>query len=115
MFAIFVPLSAAAVFAVAGIVKVVRIPAMRQEADHLGFSQRAYQLIGVAEIGGAAGLALGTAWAPVGVAAAVALLGLLAGAVVCLRRAGDGPKRMIPALWVGALTAAAGALLARQL
>lgn len=96
----------AAVLLVVGTLKLVRAPSMRANAEHLGYSLRAYQAIGAVEVVAAAGLVVGIAWAPLGVAAAVGVVALLAGAVWSMRRVGDQMTQMSPALWVGGMAAA---------
>lgn len=100
-------LGLAALFLVLGTVKVARSGPSVAAAEHLGFSVRAYQGIGVLELAGAAGLVGGVVfWSPVGIAAAIGLVALLVGAVVSLRRAGDGMKKMVPAVWLGLVATA---------
>lgn len=89
-----------------GAAKVFKARFALANAEHLGFSTRAYQAIGGLEVAAAVGLAAGLAWAPVGIAAAVGLVALLVGAVVVQRRAGDGVKEMAPAVWFGLVSAA---------
>ncbi|MBO0869387.1 MAG: DoxX family protein [Micromonosporaceae bacterium] len=79
----------AIVFVGTGVRKVPGGSAIAAEANHLGFSPRAYQVIGVLELAAVAGLLIGLAWAPLGIAAAAGLVLLMAGAAVAHRRAGD--------------------------
>ncbi|MBL7501964.1 DoxX family protein [Frankia sp. CNm7] len=80
----------AVLFALIGAAKVAAVPPMRESAGRLGFSVSVYRLIGVLELAGAAGALLGLVRGVIGVLAAAGLLALLAGAVVALRRAGEG-------------------------
>lgn len=70
----------AAGFATLGAAKVAQAPSFRTRAAHVGFSAKSYQLIGVAELAGAAGVLAGMVWTPVGYAAGLGLLALTAGA-----------------------------------
>lgn len=90
------------VVAATGAAKVAAVPDMRSRADHLGFSARAFRMIGGLELAAAVGIALGLAWAPIGVAAAIGLVAMMVGAVVCHLRAGDRPIDAAPAIVVGA-------------
>lgn len=100
----------AALFTAVGGAKVLRVPWAVTNAEHLGFSVPAFQGVGALELAGAAGLIVGLFWPPLGVAAAVGLVALLAGAVVSVRRAGDGIRETVPAVWIGLLSAATAVL-----
>lgn len=50
---------------------------------------------------------IGLFWAPIGIAAAIGLVALMIGAVLTIRRAGDGPRELVPAAWVGLIAALA--------
>ena len=77
----------AVVFGMLGLAKVLAVPRMRVLASKAGFSTAAYRRIGVLELAGAAGVALGLVVPLLGVLAAAGLLCLLAGALtVHLRR-----------------------------
>ncbi|CBG76000.1 MULTISPECIES: DoxX family protein [Streptomyces] len=89
-----------------GTAKIAAVPFMRQAAAHLGLSLTLYRVIGALEIAGAAGLLLGLASAPLGVAAAAGLALLMTAAAVVHLRHGDPPARALPAA-VLALTAMA--------
>lgn len=99
----YLPIVLAVIFIAVGCLKVGKQQKMRDSARHLGYSVGEFQAIGGAEIAGGAGLAAGHFWAPIGIAAAVGLVALLVGAVLSIRRAGDGPRDMVPALWFGVL------------
>lgn len=94
------------VLAVAGVLKIAAVPAMRDRAAHLGFTVPSYRAIGVLEVLGVGALGWGRHTSDVlEVVAAAALLALMAGAVVAHLRAGDGPAEAAPAVVVGALLA----------
>ncbi|MFF7073783.1 DoxX family protein [Streptomyces pseudovenezuelae] len=93
------------VFLPLGLAKIAALPFMRQAAAHLGMSPGHYRVIGMLETAGAAGLLLGLATVPLGVAAAGGLTVLMAAAAVVHLRHGDPPGRALPAA-VLALTAA---------
>ncbi|HVX45479.1 MAG TPA: DoxX family protein [Mycobacteriales bacterium] len=97
------PIVLAVLFIAVGSLKVGKQQRMRASARHLGYSVGEFQAIGGAEIAGGAGLLAGHFWSPIGIAAAVGLVALLVGAVLSIRRAGDGPRDMVPALWIGVL------------
>ncbi|RNL77576.1 DoxX family protein [Nocardioides marmorisolisilvae] len=84
-------------FAALGTAKVMKTRLMRARAQHVGFRVERYQLIGGAELIGAAGVLAGLAYTPVGYASATGLLALLAGAALVHIRQGDGPAELAPA------------------
>ncbi|MEU7723463.1 DoxX family protein [Streptomyces tibetensis] len=86
---IFIPLALA---------KVAAVPFMRQAAAHLGMSPNLYRVIGVLEAAGAAGLLLGLASVPLGVAAAAGLTALMVAAAVVHLRHGDPLAQALPAV-----------------
>ncbi|MFF7274961.1 DoxX family protein [Streptomyces griseorubiginosus] len=94
------------IFLPLGLAKIAAVPFMRQAAAHLGMSPGRYRVIGVLETAGAAGLLLGLAAVPLGVAAAAGLTVLMVAAAVVHLRRGDPPGRALPAA-VLALTAVA--------
>ncbi|ONF72496.1 DoxX family protein [Amycolatopsis keratiniphila] len=96
-----------AIFAVLGVAKVLRQPALVARTERLGFSVRGIQGIGALEIAGAVGLAAGFFWPPLGVAAAIGLVALLIGAAISHARAGDGVKDIAPPVWLALVSAAA--------
>jgi hypothetical protein len=85
-------------FAGLGAAKLAKTPFMRARAEHVGFSVQGYQLIGAAEVAGAAGVLAGLRYRPVGYAAGAGLLALLGGAAIRHVRQGDGPKELAPAI-----------------
>ncbi|HEV8560396.1 MAG TPA: DoxX family protein [Actinophytocola sp.] len=79
----------APVLLVLGSAKVIRHPMMQQNARHLGFSVSGFQLVGAVELAGGVGLILGLFWTPLGVAASVGLVLLLAGGAFAHARVRD--------------------------
>ena len=73
-------------------------PKMRQSSDRFGIPWHRYRLIGVAELAAAAGVLIGLAWRPAGLAAAAGMTLLLLGALVTHRRAHDSVADAAPAL-----------------
>ncbi|MFE6620022.1 DoxX family protein [Streptomyces sp. NPDC008086] len=94
------------VFLPLGLAKIAALRFMRQAAAHLGMSPGRYRIIGTLETAGAAGLLLGLASVPLGVAAAAGLAVLMVAAAVVHLRHGDPPGRALPSA-VLALTAVA--------
>lgn len=90
-------LALALIFLPLGLAKIAAVPFMRRAAADLGMSSGFYRVIGTLEIAGAAGLLLGLASAPLGVAAAVGLAVLMAAAAVVHLRHGDPLVRALPA------------------
>ncbi|QTE28945.1 DoxX family protein [Pengzhenrongella sicca] len=100
----------ALVFLYSGGRKAVGRPAVAGEAAHLGMALTRYRTIGVAEIAASAGLLLGLAWTPLGLAAAAGLVLLLLGAVIAHLRAGDRLSAWAGAAVLALLSAAAVAV-----
>lgn len=94
-----------------GGLKVVAAAPMRERAAHLGYPLGAFRVVGALELAGVAGL-----WAgrhgplALGVAAGIALVVLMAGALASHLRVGDGIADVVPAVVVGALLVALLAL-----
>lgn len=88
----------AAGFALTGIAKLIKAPAMVVRAEHAGFSVRAYQLIGAAEVAGALGVLAGLRFPVFGYAAGACLFLLMAGAVLTHIRLGDKLAELAPAM-----------------
>jgi uncharacterized membrane protein YphA (DoxX/SURF4 family) len=93
------------IFALLGTAKIMAVPPMRYLASEAGFSVDAYRGIGVLEVAGAVGVALGLAVPLLGRVAAVGLLLLLAGALITHIRQGDGPRKYTPVIVCGVLVA----------
>lgn len=93
------------IFALLGTAKIMAVPPMRYLASEAGFSVDAYRSIGVLEVAGAVGVALGLAVPLLGRVAAAGLLLLLAGALITHIRQGDGPRKYAPVIVCGVLVA----------
>ena len=91
-------------FAAAGTAKIAAVPAMRERAEHVGFSVAAYRRIGLLEILAVLGLLIGAFIPVVGSLAALGLLMLLGGALVTHLRNGDGLAEIAPAVVLGVLS-----------
>ncbi|MBT2493714.1 DoxX family protein [Streptomyces sp. ISL-96] len=88
----------ALIFLPLGVAKIAAVPVMCQAAAHLGMSPGLYRVVGALEVAGVAGLVAGLAAAPaLGVAAAIGLALLMAGAAVVHLRHSDPPVRALPA------------------
>ncbi|GAA4201437.1 hypothetical protein GCM10022220_07460 [Actinocatenispora rupis] len=88
----------AVAFLATGAAKLAGLRPMRDNAAHLGFPYPAWRGIGVLEVAAAAGLLVGLAWAPLGVAAAVGLVLLMLGAAVLHLRHRDAAGQTVPSL-----------------
>jgi DoxX-like protein len=77
----------AVTFVFTGGIKVFSVPASLEIRDSLDVPPAQWRLIGVLEWLGAAGVAIGLAYHPLGLIAAIALAGLLAGAMITRVRA----------------------------
>jgi hypothetical protein len=97
----------AVVFFGTGARKVPGSPAIADEAQHHRLSLRNYRIIGVLELAASAGLLIGLAWAPLGIAAGAGLVLLMAGAAVSHQRAGDPVMRVAAPAVLGILAAIA--------
>ena len=93
------------IFALFGTAKIMALPPMRELAAEAGFSVDAYRSIGVLEVAGAVGVALGLAVPLLGRVAAAGLLVLLAGALITHVRQGHGPRQYAPVIVCGVLVA----------
>ena len=94
-----------AILSALGFAKILAIAPMRARAAHVGFSVAAYRRIGVLEVAGAIGLAVGLVQPLLGGLAGTGLLLLLAGAVVTHVRNGDGLREVAPAVVCALLVA----------
>jgi hypothetical protein len=93
-------------FSITGTAKVLRIPTMRRNAEHLNFTQRQFQAIGVLELLGVAGIAAGRQQSAVEIGATAGLFGLMLGATASHAVRGDGAVKVAtPALVAGTLAA----------
>lgn len=84
-------------FTLLGAAKMLALAPMRELAADVGFSVTAYRGIGVLEVAGAVGVALGPFVPLLGGLAAAGLLLLLAGAVITHVRNGDPVRKLAPA------------------
>ncbi|WP_203337544.1 DoxX family protein [Nocardioides limicola] len=82
----------------AGISKVSGQPAMRESADHFSIAWSRYRLIGFAEVAAAIGIVVGIWVNGLGLAAGIAVVALMLGAVGFHVRFRDGVKATVPAL-----------------
>ncbi len=88
----------AAGFGGAGVIKLLDFDRMR---DHLGYTKRQYQLIGLTELAGAGGVIVGLVWTEfewIGLAASVGICALMLGALMAHARVDDEGKKIIPAV-----------------
>lgn len=92
-------------FTALGGAKILALAPMRDLAAEAGFSVGAYRVIGVLEVAGAAGVALGLLVPVLGALAGSGLLLLMAGAAITHGRKGDGLRGMTPALACAVLVA----------
>ncbi|MBB4930609.1 hypothetical protein F4561_001429 [Lipingzhangella halophila] len=95
----------AAIFAALGVAKILALASMRELAAKVGFTPNAYRGIGVLEVAGAVGVALGPVVPLLGGLAGAGLVLLLAGAVVTHLRHQHGPREFSPALVCAVLVA----------
>lgn len=100
----------AALFAFAGLIKLFGLRQSLAIRDHLGVEPVQWRTIGVLELAGVAGVLVGLAWAPIGVAAAIGLSLLTLGAIVFHGRASDSAANTAPAV-IGLGLAVATAIL----
>ena len=96
----------AVVFLLAGLPKLLKQQKMVDSAEHLGYSVKTFQLIGLLELAAVVGLVVGVfVWAPLAIAAAVGLAALLVGAVLAHKRAGDNlAKVAVFPMWLTVLS-----------
>lgn len=93
----------AVAFTGAGASKLAGVKAMRDAAEHFGLPWNRFQQIGGLEIAAVIGLLVGLAVPLIGVAAAVGIVLLMAGALTFHLRAGDPPKAFAPVPVLAAL------------
>src|SRR3954447_12138280 len=87
----------------AGFSKAIAAPRSVAQAAELKIGPRSYQLIGIVELFGGAGVVIGL-WLPqLGIAAGIGLGLMMIGAIVAHLRVGQSPKRAAPALLGAAL------------
>lgn len=95
----------ALIFAALGAAKLLALAPMREAAAESGFSTTAYRGIGLLEVAGAAGVALGPVVPLFGGLAGAGLLLLLGGAVVTHGRNRDAAAKLVPAVVCAVLVA----------
>jgi hypothetical protein len=95
----------ALIFAALGVAKILALAPMREAAAEAGFSTTAYRGIGMLEVAGAIGVALGPVVPLLGGLAGAGLLLLLAGAVITHVRNHDAAVRLVPAVVCAVLAA----------
>ena len=100
----------AALFGFAGLIKIAGLRQSLAIRDHLGVKPVQWRLIGLLELAGVAGVLVGLAWLPIGVAAAIGLALLVLGAIVFHVRASDSVADTAPAV-IGLGLAVATAIL----
>lgn len=100
----------AALFAFSSAIKLFGVPRSLAIRDHLGVSPTLWRVIGLLELAGVVGVLAGLAWAPIGVAAALGLALLAAGAIASHVRASDGFADTAPAVIALVLAAATAVL-----
>ena len=100
----------AALFGFASLIKVVGLRQSLAIRDHLGVKPVQWRLIGLLELAGVAGVLVGLARPPIGVAAAIGLALLVLGAIVFHVRASDSVADTAPAV-IGVGLAVATAIL----
>ena len=100
----------ALLFGFAGLIKLFGVRQSLAIRDHLGVKAAQWRMIGILELAGVAGVLVGLAWAPIGVAAAIGLSLLALGAIVFHGRAADSAADTAPAV-IGLGLAAATVIL----
>jgi hypothetical protein len=100
----------ALVFVANGVAKLLGHPKMVEASTHLGYSVRAFRIIGLLEVFGALGILLAPLCVPLSVAAATGLVLLSLGGFVAHLRASDPIRLAAPALGCALLAAAAAGL-----
>ena len=93
-----------------GLAKIVGVGVMRADAERFGFPYGLYRMVGGLEVAGGAGLLIGLAFQPVGIAATVGLVALMIGALICPLRVGDGIEKAAGPVTFGIIVVAAGVL-----
>jgi hypothetical protein len=107
---VIVTLLLAALFTFAASIKLLGVPQSLAIRDHLGVTPLQWRLIGTLELAGVAGVLVGLAWPPIGIAAAIGLAMLSIGAIAFHTKASDRIVDMAPAV-IGIALAAAAAVL----
>ncbi len=105
-----VTLLLAALFTFAASIKLLGVSQSLAVRDHLGVKPLQWRLIGALELAGVAGVLVGLAWPPIGIAAAIGLTLLSIGALAFHIRASDRVADTAPAVIAIALAAATAVL-----
>jgi hypothetical protein len=100
----------ALVFVANGVAKLLGHSKMIEASAHLGYSVRAFRIIGLLEVFGALGILLAPLCVPLSVAAATGLVLLSLGGFVAHLRASDPIRLAAPALGCAVVAAAAAGL-----
>lgn len=98
MAAVIVTILLAVLFTFSSFIKLFGVRQSVEIRDHLGIAAGRWRMIGLVEFAGVIGVLTGLVWAPVGVAAAAALVLLAVGAVVFHVRASDTVADTAPAV-----------------
>jgi hypothetical protein len=107
---VIVTLLLAALFTFSARIKMLGVSRSLAIRDHLGVKPLQWRLIGALEFAGVAGVLVGLAWPPIGIAAAIGLALLSIGAIAFHIKASDRVVDMAPAV-IGLALAAATAVL----
>jgi hypothetical protein len=107
---VIVTLLLAALFTFSASIKLLGVSKSLAIRDHLGVKPMQWRLIGVLELAGVAGVLVGLAWSPIGIAAAIGLALLSVGAIAFHVRASDKAADTAPAV-IGVALAVATAVL----
>jgi hypothetical protein len=105
---VIVTLLLAALFTFSASIKLLGVSRSLAIRDHLGVKPLQWRLIGALELAGVAGVLVGLAWPPIGIAAAIGLALLSIGAIAFHIKASDRVVDMVPAvigIALGAVTA----------
>jgi hypothetical protein len=103
VFTIVLALLLSLAYAGSGVQKVLGVKSGLEGADHIGVSHGLWKVIGGLELLAVIGLLVGLAVAPLGIAAGIGLVLLMAGAVGYHVRAGDKIKQFGPAALLGVI------------
>jgi hypothetical protein len=107
---VIVTLLLSALFTFSASIKLLGVSRSLAIRDHLGVKPLQWRLIGALELAGVAGVLVGLAWPPIGIAAAIGLALLSIGAIAFHIKASDRVVDMAPAV-IGLALAAATAVL----
>jgi hypothetical protein len=88
----------AVLFTFSASIKLLGVSQSLEIRDHLGVKPLHWRLIGVCELAGVAGVLVGLAWAPIGIAAAIGLALLTIGAIAYHVRKSDRVADLAPAV-----------------